>query len=59
MPDITIQDLEPGQTVIIAVVQHEEYDDPDDGEEYDDPDDGEEEDIPEPVAKILDLVSNG
>jgi hypothetical protein len=53
MPDITIQDLEPGQTVIIAVVQHEEYDDPDD------PDDGEEEDIPEPVAKILDLVSNG
>jgi len=50
MPDITIQDLEPGQTVIIAVVQREEYDDPDDGEE---------EDIPEPVAKILDLVSNG
>lgn len=50
MPDITIQDLEPGQTVIIAVVQHEEYDDPEDGEE---------EDIPGPVAKILDLVSNG
>jgi hypothetical protein len=49
MAKIIVQDLEAGQTVIIAIVQHEE--------EYEDPDDGEEEDIPEDIAvKVLNLV---
>ena len=49
MAKIIVQDLESGQTVIIAIVQHEE--------EYEDPDDGEEEDIPEDIAvKVLNLV---
>jgi hypothetical protein len=49
MAKIIVQDLEAGQTAIIAIVQHEE--------EYEDSDDGDEEDIPEDIAvKVLNLV---
>jgi hypothetical protein len=48
MPSLQIEDLEPGQTIIIAVIEHEDYEESDDGDE---------EDIPEDMTtKVLNLV---